>query len=107
MHPGKVAFLFPDSDCKTILGDVPLELVEDLNDEMKSKYATFKTDIVPQLSTSVMDSFLSSHDMDIKKCNCKYFVGPVSRAKGLTIQVLNFLPTFTRYLIGMRALLHV
>ena len=92
IHPGKVAFLLPDSDYKIFLSDSIKDLIEDLNDKMKSKYVNFKTDIVPQFSTSVMDSFLSSHDMDIKQCHCKFFVGPVSRAKGLTIQVVNFLP---------------
>ena len=65
--------------------------VEKLKTKIQNKFAKHKENIIPQFSKSVEDSLLVSHKKNIKNCQCKFFLGPVSAVKGLTSQVVYYL----------------
>jgi len=92
IHPGKIAFLVPDSDYKDIIGDKTKQVLDELNNEMRSKFVEpKKKDIIPQFTNKICDNFLKMHDQDIKHCTCKFYFGCVSDVKGLDIQVAHLL----------------
>ena len=92
IHPGKIAFLMPDSDYKDIIGETIEQFLDGINKEMKNRFVKpKKEDIIPKFTNKIIHNFLKIHDHDIKHCTCAFYFGCVSDVKGLDIQVVHLL----------------
>ena len=90
-HPGDVAISLPDEDFNIIFGNSASEFVMEFNAQMRSTFVQTQTKIAPQISTEIDESLQFKHNNDIKKCDCKTYIGSVSSMKGLTIPIVDFI----------------
>merc|ERR1712015_14843 len=84
LHPGHVAFLFPDEDYQLIFGTRVSGFMGKLKQSIGSKYAKMKNVLHPVFTTSLHESLFYQHTPDIKHCSCKSYLGSIDSVKGLT-----------------------
>ena len=92
VHPGDIAVTCDDYDSQTLFG-VPevSDLVELINEELLNKYEFNENSKkrVPQATSYPSESILKDH-LKSTECDCKFFLGPYRRLKGLTVKVVIF-----------------
>jgi len=94
IHPGDITFLLPETDYKLHFGQQIDTFLKNLNEKLKDKFVKSMVNLglQPEFTSDVSQSVLFEHHKDIKKCRCKIFIGRTRDLKGLTSQVVYYIP---------------
>ena len=88
VHPGDIAVTCDDFDSQTLFGVNEIsDLVEEFNEQISRIFECKKR--VPQATSYPSESITRVHKKSTD-CDCKFFLGPYKRLKGLTVKVVIF-----------------
>ena len=93
VHPGDVAITYDEYDFQQIFGcreNADRSICCALEESAKAVLRE-NPKSAPQPSLNVDESVMFSHNKSLTSCECKYFIGPFRKIKGLTVKVVIYL----------------